>query len=119
GRVQARAQVEVRVLVPGLGEVALVARPAEVRHTRRRVRDSVDFLPGVPADVADPHLVRTRTDREAERVAQAVRDDPPRVGVAARRERVVRQGRTGVRVQPQYGAVEPGRVAGRTDVLRA
>ena len=112
--------VEVRSVVAGLPRVALVARPAEVLDDRvGRVDDPVDLLPVVPADVADPELARPGPEREAERVAQAVGDDPARVRVGAAGERVAG------RPAPVAGStrmIEPsrrGRIAGRAQVLAA
>ena len=63
-------------VVARLSTRALVAGPAEVLdRARRRVGEPVDLLPVVPADVADPDLVRAGPGREAERVAEAVGDD--------------------------------------------
>ena len=47
-------------------------------------------------------------EREPERVAQAVRDDPARVGVGAADERVAGSAGAGVRVDAQDRAVEAG-----------
>src|SRR4051794_41824068 len=77
-RVQALAQVQVERVVGGLPALALVARPAEVADGRR-VREAVDLLPRVPADVTHPQLAGARPEREAVRVAEAVGDDAPAV----------------------------------------
>src|SRR5207253_7757613 len=76
-RVQRLAQVEVRAVVARLPANTLVARPAEVLDGRvARVADLLDLLPRAPADVADPELRRAGPERDPERVAQPVRDDP-------------------------------------------
>ena len=101
-------------------------------HARRRPRstasrscgpastsgDAVDLLPRVPADVAGPDLARARAEGEAERVAEAVGDDPAAVRVGVADRRVAGGGRAGVRVHAQDRAVERGglrrRACGRT-----
>src|SRR5215217_1439156 len=84
---------------------ALEARPAEVLyHVVAGVRQAVDLLPGVLSHVARPDLVRARPEREAERVAQAVGDDPVRAGG---------------RIDLDDRAVEPEGVAGGARVLGA
>src|SRR5439155_14484004 len=99
---------------------SLVARPAEVRRRRAgRCDHAVDLLPGVPADVADPQFVGTRTLGDAERVAQPVPDNAARVGVGGGEERVARHTGTGGRIDPQYRAVEGGRTVGTPDALAA
>ena len=108
------AAVQVRSVVAALPAGALVARPAEVlRHAVVDVRDPVDLLPGVPADVADPELLRAGPETEPERVAQAVGDDAAGVVVGARGERVAGQPHAGVRVDPDDRAVERHRLTGR------
>ena len=108
-------------VVAGLAAGALVAGPAEVLDAGvGRVGDAVDLLPVVPADVADPELVGAGPDREAERVAEAVGDDPARVRVGARR-------RAGCRAAPapvsgSTRMIVPSsadRVAGGAEVLAA
>src|SRR5204862_7510477 len=79
-RVQALAQVQVERGVGGLPALALVARPAEVADGRR-VREAVDLLPRVPADVAHPQLAGAGPERAPVRVAAAVGDDAPAVGM--------------------------------------
>src|SRR5262249_51164204 len=117
--VEIRADVEAGSLIPRLLREALVAGPAEVLDDRvARVADAVDLFPRVPADVTDPELARSGTRRDAERVAQAVRDDAAR-GRVRGDQRVVEHGRAGRGIDAQDRAAEADAVARRTDVLRA
>ncbi len=98
----------------------LPARPAEVLDVRVGGGDqAVDLLRVVPAHVADPELPRARAEREPERVAEAVGDDPAGVGIAAAGERVRRKRLARVRVHAHDGAVEARRVRRRAEVLAA
>ena len=115
GAVERLAEVQVDRVVALQATRALVARPAEVAHRRRWVGHAVDLLPVVPADLAEPDLVGAGTHGDAERVAEAVGDDPAGIGIA--RARVVRQRVAGVRVHAQDGSAEPGGVGGRAHVL--
>ena len=97
----------------------LPARPAEVvRGLPSRALDPVDLLVVLPADVADPDLVRAGADRDPEGVAQPGGDDAAAVRVAAREVRVSGEPRPGHRVDADHGAVEARRVARRVGVLR-
>src|SRR5947208_139167 len=87
--VEAGAQIQTGALIAGLRVGSLVAGPAEVLHRPRRAHASIDLLPGVPADVADPDLARSRPEGEAERIAHPVGDDPPRIWARGRDARVV------------------------------
>ena len=84
-RIEVLADIQIRVVVARLCSGPLVARPAEVLDGSERVGDAVDLLPDVPADIAEPDLVRSWPDREAERVPHPVGDDPAgvRVGLDA------------------------------------
>ena len=65
------------------------------------------------ADVADPDLVRSGLDREAEGIAEAVADDPALVGVGRGEEGIARHGLAGHGVHAKDGAVEKTRLARR------
>ena len=79
-----------------LRAISLVARPAEVR-SRGSV---VDLLPGVPADIAQVHLIGPGLDRVPERVAHPIGPDPRSPGVRPVIERVVRwRGSVGIDAQ--------------------
>ena len=71
-----------------------------------------------PADVADPQLLRTGSEREPERVAQTGGDDPPLVGVVARTQRIAGGRRPGVWVESQHRAAQPDRITGSAQILR-
>ena len=74
----------------------------------------------VPADVADPDLVRARPEGEAERVAQPVGDDPPGVRDRCSTQRVVRGSPAPVAgVDAQERAVQEHGLAGRPAELCA
>ena len=97
---------------------ALVTRPTEVVDGAVGRRDqAVDLLPRLPADVADPDLVGTRSEREAERVAQPVGDDATRVRIGARRERVAGQRRR--RSAGSIRMIDPSRPTGSRIVRRS
>ena len=115
--VERLADVQVDRVVALHAPRALVARPAEVAHRGGGVGDAVDLLPVVPADLAHPHLVGAGAGGDAERVAQAVGDDPAGVGIA--RARVVRPRVARVRVHAQDRAAEAGRVPGVSAILRS
>ncbi len=101
------ADRETERVVTGLPRVPLEARPAEVLDGRvRRAVDRVDLLVVVPADVADPDLVRSGAEREPERIPEPVRDDAPRVRVAVPEERVRRECGTRGRAHADERAVE-------------
>jgi hypothetical protein len=120
GRVEGVAEVQVRRLIPGLPPVPLVAGPAEIRRPHRRVEEAVDLLPIVPADVADPYLVRSRPEDEAERVSHPVGNDPARVRARARCEGVARSSGACSRIDAQERAAqEHGFAGGPADALRA
>src|SRR5262245_59603424 len=112
--VQARAEVEAGTLVAGLWAGSLVAGPAEVGDGSRRIADPIDLCPGVPANVTDPHFIRSWPECEAKRVAQAVSDDPPLVRVGASSVGIVRRARTCCRVEAQDRPVEQNRLPRRT-----
>ena len=117
GGVQVAADVEPERLVARLAPAALVARPAVVADLRRDVRDPVDLLPGQPANVARVDVGRARPEGEAERVAQAVGDDPAvvdRAGAGVAGERIA-----GVGIHADDRPVEPGGVGGREGVEAA
>src|SRR5690242_2907560 len=80
----------------------LIARPAEVLdgRARARLRETVDLLPVPAAHVADVDVAVVRVLREAERVAEPVRDDPSRIGIRRGVQRVVRSAVAGARVDP-------------------
>ncbi len=118
-RVERLAEVEVEGVVPTLAPVSLVARPAEVLDAGRGRLEPVDLLPGVPAHVAGPDLVRARPHGDPEGVAQAVCHDPARVQVGAGRVRVVGHGRAGVGVHAEDRAVEARGIARASHVLAA
>src|SRR5262249_4199634 len=89
---------------------AFVAGPSEVGAL-----SGVYLLPGVPAHIADVDLVGDGVDREAERIAQALR---VHLGAVTRRtggivERVVGQTAAGQRIDPHDLARQA------VDVLRA
>src|SRR4029453_14091496 len=120
GRVQVLADVEIGAVVAGLAPGALIAGPAEVLHEAvGGIQDAVDLLPVVPTDVAGPQLTAVRAEREAERVALPVGDDPLGVHVGIAREGVVRRGRAGGRVDPDDAPVQRDRVAAGAQVLAA
>src|SRR5262249_10538651 len=95
------AHVQVGGLEARLDGGALVAGPAEVQDTGRRIRDPVDLLPVVPPDVADPDLVRSRSDRQAKRIPEAVPDDPILTRDREPREWIVGRRLAGDRVDAQ------------------
>ena len=73
----------------------------------------VDLLGRAPADVADPELVGAGPDREPERVAQPVGDDPTRVRLVARRRGLSGSGlpvagSTRITLPPSAGLVAAG-----------
>src|SRR4029453_376286 len=109
-RIQVLADREIRVVIARLVTGPLVARPAEVLHRAERVCDLVDLLPVVPADVADPNLVRPGPDRHPKRVSETVGDDAALVRIGAARKRVVWHSRASVGIDAQDGAVERRRV---------
>ena len=95
-------------------DVALVARPAEVLdRSRPRVRQPVDLLGVVPADVADPELVRAGPERDPERVAEAGGDDPSGERVRVSRERIAGRGGARGGIDSDDRPVERDRLAGR------
>ena len=108
--VEVLADTDVRAVVSRLTAVALVARPPEVerRGERRGVGDRVDLLPVVPADVAQPDLVRAAAHGEAERVAHSVGDDALLVLVGTRlvEPRVAGHTGAGVGIDADDGARE-------------
>ncbi len=107
---------EVRLVVAGLRADALVARPAEVLGTESMgSADAVDLLPGVPPHVTDPELIRAGADREPERVAQSLGDDPPGVDVVAERYTGCPAARHRCSGHPDDRAVQRGRVAGSSE----
>src|SRR5260370_19560673 len=68
---EGRAEPEFRE--PRMTERPLVTGPAKVRDgTATKAGGAVDLLPEVLADIADPQLVRPRSDREAERVPHPI-----------------------------------------------
>ena len=93
--VEVLADVQVCAVVAGLAPLALVAGPAEVLDViepgTERIHQAVDLLPGIPADITRPDLVRAGAHVDAEGVSEAVGDDPARVRIRARGERVVGQ----------------------------
>ena len=118
GRVQVLADVEVQGIVRALPPDALVARPSEVVHGGvGRGHEPVQLLPRRPSHVAGPDLVRARADRDPERVAEAIADDPTGIRVGAGCERVTSHARP--RSQGRHaGRRRSGRgVAGRAQVL--
>ncbi len=119
GRVQALAQREVGRVVAGLACGSLVARPAEVEDGAGARRDPVQLLDGVPADVAQPHLVRAGPDREPEGIAEAVRDQPALVRVGGEGEGVVRQPLARRRIEAEQGPVQAQWIAAGAEILRA
>ena len=118
--VERLADVEVQRVVAGLSTRALVAGPAEVHDAARgRIGDPVDLLPVVPADVAEPDLVGARPEREPERVAEAVGDDPAGVGIAVAEQGVAGESGASGGIDPEDRAVERDRVAAGAQVLRS
>src|SRR5690606_4541082 len=95
---------------------AFEARPAEVPQDRGRAIDDfgneVDLLPHVLPDVAEPDLAGAGPEGEAERVAQAVGDDPARVRPRIVREWIAGRAVAALRIDADDGAVEPDIVAG-------
>ena len=72
--VEVLTDVQVGAVVSRLTRVPFVAGPPEVVDGAvSGSRNPVDLLPVAPADVADPDLVRTGPQGEAERVPQTVR----------------------------------------------
>ncbi len=116
-RVQVVADAQADGVVAALAAATLVARPAVVADLRRGVGNAVELLPGQPADVADVGLRGPRPEREAERIAEAVGDDPAGVDVTG--AGVGGQRVAGVRIDADHGAVEPGRIGARAQVLAA
>src|SRR5207247_5433148 len=99
GHVEVLADVEVGAIVAGLAVVPLVARPTEVldRYVGG-AHESIDLFPRVPANVANPQLIRAGPNREPERVAKAVRPDT--LGVRVPGPRVAGRGGSGRRPDP-------------------
>ena len=119
GRVEVRADVHAGVLPRRRRGRALVAGPAGVLDRPEHIGDAVDLFPAAEADVPDPELGGARAERDPEGVAHAVGDDPARIQVGAGEERVRRQRRPVIGVDPDDRAVEGDRVAARAQVLRA
>src|SRR5690606_16806777 len=114
GGVQRLAQVQVRPVVSGLPLDPLVARPAEVLHGAvGGVRDAVDLLPLVPADVANPQFTGAGPEGEAELVAHAVGDHAAFDLVRAARVRIAGHRLAGARIDADDRAVERDRLACR------
>src|SRR6185503_2309201 len=88
-----------------------IAGPAEIEDVAGR-HDPVDLLPLEPADVSDPDLVGTGTDREAQRIAEARGDDAVRSGNRAAGQRVAGGG-IAVGVDAQELAAEGGPAVSR------
>ena len=109
-----------RVVAPGMRARPLVTRPTEVLDNAVvDIRDPVHLFVDRPADIADPQLLRSGSEREPERVAQTSGDDPALVGVVTRTQRIAGHRCPGVRVESQYRAAQPGRITGSAQILRA
>ncbi len=107
---QRRADVEVAELRVRIG--GLEAGPAEIARARQ-IGNAIDLLPNPRADVADPDVVRSGLDREAEGIAEAEADDPTLVGVGRGEEGIARHGLAGHGVHAKDGAVKKTRLARR------
>ena len=118
GHVEVLADVEVGAIVAGLAVVPLVARPTEVldRYVGG-AHESIDLFPRVPANVANPQLIRAGPNREPERVAKAVRHDP--LGVRVPGPRVAGRGGSGRRIDPEDRPVQRRGIGNRLEVLAA
>src|SRR2546429_637524 len=88
-RLRVRAPDSPRRPTAWLRRGPFVTRPAEIGSCSRSDIEAIDLFSLVPADVADPDLARAGTQREAERIPQAVRDDAPRVHVGRTEQRIV------------------------------
>jgi hypothetical protein len=113
GTVERLADIEVRAVVSALTSASLITGPAEIAYFGRRSADAINHFPGGPANIADPQLAGGGMPRRAERVAQAVGDYPTRVRISAADEGIRRMGGSAFRIDPQHGAIEHDRAAGR------
>ena len=101
------------VVAAGWRTGALVARPAEVLDNAVvDVGDPIHLFVDRPADVTEPQFLRAGPEREPERVAQTVGDDPARVEVAAPSERIAGHRGAGVGVETKHRTTEADRVSG-------
>src|SRR5688500_18212942 len=80
--IKAFTDVQICAVITSVTAGTFVAGPAEILHRGvSRIRNSIDLFPIEPAYIAKPHLVRSRADRGAKRIAQSIGDNTASIRV--------------------------------------